>query len=81
MLTLRLPKDMENRLDYLASMTGRTKSYYAKKAISQLMEDMEDLFIIIEHKVNPSKTIPHELVMKQLREEYGDQEVDDALAN
>jgi len=33
MLALRLPPDIEKRLDALAKKTGRTKSYYAREAI------------------------------------------------
>lgn len=33
MLTLRLPKDVEDTLAKLAERTGKTKSYYAKEAI------------------------------------------------
>jgi RHH-type rel operon transcriptional repressor/antitoxin RelB len=42
MLALRLPKSIERRLDRLARKTGRTKSYYAKQAITQFLEDRED---------------------------------------
>jgi len=42
MLALRLPKDLERRLDKLAKKTGRTKSYYAKEAIARFLEDRED---------------------------------------
>ncbi len=42
MLALRLPKSLERRLDRLARKTGRTKSYYAKQAITQFLEDRED---------------------------------------
>ena len=43
MLALRLPKHIEEGLEALAQRTGRTKSYYARKAIVEMMEDMEDL--------------------------------------
>ncbi|MFZ1774423.1 MAG: TraY domain-containing protein, partial [Rhizobiaceae bacterium] len=33
MLALRLPPDLEKRLDDLAKRTGRTKSFYARQAI------------------------------------------------
>ena len=33
MLALRLPEDIETRLDKLAKATGRTKSFYAREAI------------------------------------------------
>jgi RHH-type rel operon transcriptional repressor/antitoxin RelB len=42
MLALRLPPDIEQRLDVLAKKTGRSKSYYAREAILRHIEDIED---------------------------------------
>jgi len=44
-LVLRLPKDIEARLDDLAKRTGRTKSFYAREAILEYLEDMEDIYL------------------------------------
>jgi hypothetical protein len=33
MLSLRLPEELEDRLEKLAETTGRTKTYYAREAI------------------------------------------------
>jgi len=44
MLTVRLPEDVEKRLNALAEQTGRPKSYYVKEAIQNYLEDMEDLY-------------------------------------
>ena len=43
MLALRLPPDLEKRLDDLARKTGRTKSFYARQAIIEHLDDLEDL--------------------------------------
>jgi len=45
MLSLRLPADIESRLETLARNTGRTKSYYAREAILEKIEDMEDAYL------------------------------------
>ena len=45
MLTIRLPRSIEKRLDKLARRTGRTKSFYAREAILQHLEDFEDLYL------------------------------------
>ena len=45
MLALRLPEDIENRLDKLAKATGRTKSFYAREAILEHLADLEDLYL------------------------------------
>jgi RHH-type rel operon transcriptional repressor/antitoxin RelB len=42
MLALRLPPELEKRLDALAKKTGRTKSFYAREAIMRHIEDIED---------------------------------------
>ena len=42
MLALRLPPEIEDRLDALAKRTGRSKSYYAREAIRQYLLDRED---------------------------------------
>jgi RHH-type transcriptional regulator, rel operon repressor / antitoxin RelB len=45
MLALRLPPDIEARLDALAKKTGRTKSQYAREAIVEYIDDLEDLYL------------------------------------
>ena len=44
MFSLRLPKDIEDRLDGLAKRTGRTKTFYVRQAILTHLEDIEDAF-------------------------------------
>jgi RHH-type rel operon transcriptional repressor/antitoxin RelB len=45
MLALRLPPDIEERLDALAKKTGRSKSFYAREAILRQIEDIEDYYL------------------------------------
>ena len=45
MLAIRLPEDIEERLEALAKRTGRTKTFYAREAIVQHLEDLEDLYL------------------------------------
>lgn len=45
MLALRLPKDIEARLEDLAKKTGRTKSFYAREAILEHLENLEDIYL------------------------------------
>jgi RHH-type rel operon transcriptional repressor/antitoxin RelB len=45
MLALRLPAEIEKRLDALAKKTGRTKSFYAREAILRHLEDLEDFHL------------------------------------
>jgi RHH-type rel operon transcriptional repressor/antitoxin RelB len=45
MLTLRLPPEIENRLDRLALKAGRTKSALAREAILRHIDDLEDFYL------------------------------------
>jgi RHH-type rel operon transcriptional repressor/antitoxin RelB len=42
MLGIRLEPELEEKLESLARETGRSKSYYAREAIRQYIEDRED---------------------------------------
>jgi RHH-type rel operon transcriptional repressor/antitoxin RelB len=42
MLGIRLEPELEKKLNSLARQTGRSKSYYAREAIRQFLEDRED---------------------------------------
>ncbi|MCQ9157203.1 MULTISPECIES: type II toxin-antitoxin system RelB family antitoxin [Acetobacteraceae] len=41
MLAIRLPEDIERRLDALAAATGRTKTFYARQAIVRHIDEIE----------------------------------------
>lgn len=68
MLALRLPAEIETRLDNLAKLTGRTKSYYAREAILEHLDDLEDLYLaerrLEDIRAGRTKTLPLEEVMK-----------------
>ena len=43
--SIRLAPETEQRLDRLATHTGRTKAYYLRELIEQGIEDMEDYYL------------------------------------
>jgi RHH-type transcriptional regulator, rel operon repressor / antitoxin RelB len=43
--SIRLTPEIEQRLDFLAANTGRTKAYYLREIIEQGIEDMEDYYL------------------------------------
>ena len=55
MLSLRLPAQIENRLDQLAQTTGRTKTFYAKEAILRYLDEMEDVYYALDRQETPKK--------------------------
>jgi RHH-type transcriptional regulator, rel operon repressor / antitoxin RelB len=44
-LSIRLSEELDARLERLARLTGRTKSFYVKHAIEDQIEDLEDLYL------------------------------------
>jgi len=71
MLTIRLPEDMEVRLNALAAATKRPKSFYVREALERSLEDIEDVYLADaayeQFVAGGKKTVPLEEVMK----EYG----------
>jgi RHH-type transcriptional regulator, rel operon repressor / antitoxin RelB len=69
LLAIRLPEDIENRLEALAAATGRTKSFYVREAILEHIDDLEDLYLaeqrLADIRAGRSSTIPLEDVMKK----------------
>jgi RHH-type rel operon transcriptional repressor/antitoxin RelB len=45
MLALRLPEEIERRLKAPAKRTGRSKSFYAREAILQYLDDLEAAYL------------------------------------
>ena len=64
MLAIRLPTDIEERLDRLAKATGRTKTFYAREAI------LEDLYLaeqrLIDNQAGRSRTYTLDEVEREL---------------
>ncbi|MEI6457901.1 MAG: DUF6290 family protein [Pseudomonadota bacterium] len=71
MLALRLPEEIEERLAALAKATGRTKSFYAREAIVEHLDDLEDLFLAEKRlaRVRDGKSKTYSL--KQVEDELG----------
>ena len=67
MTSLRLDKEIENRLEHLAKVTGRTKTFYIRKLIEEHIDDLEDRYIAEERLENPDQR----LTSKKMRQELG----------
>jgi RHH-type rel operon transcriptional repressor/antitoxin RelB len=69
-LAIRLPEDIEKRLDRLAKRSGRTKTWYAREAILRHIEELEDLQIAEERlralKEGRSRTYTLEEIEREL---------------
>ena len=69
MLAIRLPEEIEKRLDALAKETGRTKTFYVREAILEHLDDLEDIYIaekrLADIRAGRSTTVSLEEVMKR----------------
>ena len=69
MLAIRLPPDVESRLDALARATGRTKTFYAREAILEHLDDLEDIYLaeqrLIDLRAGKTQPVALEDVMKR----------------
>ncbi len=57
MLSVRLPKEMENRINRLAESTQRPKSFFIKEALNNYLEDMEDYYEVLKRKKDPKRNL------------------------
>lgn len=43
--SIRLDPEVEERLNFLATQTGRTKAFYLRELITRGLEDLEDYYL------------------------------------
>lgn len=67
MLTVRLTPELEARLEELAESTGRSKSYYARQAIEEFLDDRADYLLALSVLEKQEAT----LSSAELRRELG----------
>jgi len=66
MLALRLTPDIEKRLNRLAKKTGRTKSFYAREAIIEHLQDLEDYYLARKRLKNPGRIYSSQEIKREL---------------
>ena len=67
-VSLRLPDDVSQRLQRLAQLTGRSKTFYMIEAIREHLDDLEDLYLaeqrLADIQSGQTQTIALEELMK-----------------
>lgn len=66
MLAIRLPDNIEERLNALAGETGRTKTALAREAILEYIDDLEDYYLAESRARLNRKSIPLSEVEREL---------------
>lgn len=71
MITVRLPEQMEQRLNFLSVATKRTKTFFIREALERTLSDLEDAYLTEtayeEFRMSGEQAIPLADVMR----EYG----------
>jgi len=67
--SIRLPHEIESRLEKLSAQTGRSKSFYIKEAILEHLDDIEDVYLaekrLEDIRAGRTQTITLQEVMKK----------------
>ncbi len=69
--SIRLSEQDEQRLDFLASETGRTKAFYLRQLIASGLDDLEDYYLAADvlERIRQGKEKVHSSA--QVRSELG----------
>ena len=70
MLAIRLPAEVETRLETLAQTTGRTKSFYVREAILAHLDDLEDLYLAEQRLIDIRAGETQTTLLEEVVERY-----------
>jgi RHH-type rel operon transcriptional repressor/antitoxin RelB len=70
-VSIRLPEDLKSRLEKLAKATGRSKTYYMLEAISEKLEDLEDLYLAEARTLALRAGRSRTYTQKEMEKRYG----------
>lgn len=66
MVSIILDPEMEARLSQLALKTGRSVPFFAREAIEQHVEDLEDYFLGLDALQNPGRIFTPDEAKREL---------------
>ena len=69
--SIRLPEEIERRLDDLARRTGRTKAYYIREMILEKIDELEDYYLAADGLSRVRKGEETVYDAEQVRKDFG----------
>ncbi|MCE8164027.1 MAG: hypothetical protein I3273_07040 [Candidatus Moeniiplasma glomeromycotorum] len=64
-ISLNLSKKLEKQLEHLEKITGKSKDFFLQEALTQYLEDAEDLYMAL--KIKNEKFYTTEELLKSLK--------------
>ncbi len=66
MANVRFKEELETRLQNLAQLTGRSKSFYIRQLVEDNIDQLEDRYLAEQRLENPTKRLSSEQVRREL---------------
>ena len=73
MISIRLPEEMETRINNLAKSTQRSKSFFIKEALTNYLDDMEDYYDVLKRQNDENRNL---ISLEELENALGVQATD-----
>jgi RHH-type rel operon transcriptional repressor/antitoxin RelB len=69
--SIRLPEEIERRLDALAEKTGRTKAFYIREMILTHLDELEDYYLAADVVERVRKCQERTYSVQEVRQDLG----------
>ncbi|MDX2113439.1 MAG: ribbon-helix-helix protein, CopG family [Alphaproteobacteria bacterium] len=66
MTSVRLPENIDAKLEKLCAKTKRPKSFYIREALERYLEDISDYYIAMDRLANPGRLLTTKELLKEL---------------
>ena len=71
MIAVRVSDEISTRLDRLAKLTGRTKTYYVREAIEKHLDNLEDAYLAEQVLENIRSGLEKVVSLDEVIKQYG----------
>lgn len=70
-ISLRLPDEISQRLQQLADLTGRSKTYYMIEAIREHLDDLADIYLAEQRSIGIRTGKSQPIALEDIMKRYG----------